>query len=271
MFGSDRFNDYVGRLATATSASVGDSPKVSVETARKIQKRRVLRLAVKLATKLEHWTKDDFELAKTMWKSECADLAKASYGVQLVHLIGKVYNLAATQFLGSADSGMGMPSMAAWAKNQQAKMERSRDKQQNKMDTLKTGMDMMSLQQKLQQEMENAKTDEEKKAVEVKMEQAMSETLLKIMWTTTSVDIANTLHEVVQLVVFDQSVDKEIRKKRADGIKNLGEIFMGCPAPEGEDASETDAKKLYEEAAFAAMLETIKKKEEAQQKAHMGH
>jgi hypothetical protein len=37
---------------------------------------------------------------------------------------------------------------------------------------------------------------------------------------------------------------------------------MDCPAPEtGEE--EKDAKKLYEEAAFAAMLETAKRKEEA--------
>ena len=42
-----------------------------------------------------------------------------------------------------------------------------------------------------------------------------------------------------------------------------------APVVDGDGAEESDAKKLYEEAAFAAMLETIKKKEEAAQKARV--
>jgi uncharacterized protein with PIN domain len=90
LFGSDKFNDYIGRLATATSAMVGDSPKVSVETARIIQHRRVTRLAVKLAERLQKWTEEDYDLCTTMWETESAELATASFGPQLVHLIGKV-------------------------------------------------------------------------------------------------------------------------------------------------------------------------------------
>jgi hypothetical protein len=55
LFRSDKFNDYIGRLAVATSASIGDSPKISLADARELQKRRILRLALKLASKLEPW------------------------------------------------------------------------------------------------------------------------------------------------------------------------------------------------------------------------
>jgi hypothetical protein len=44
------------------------------------------------------------------------DLSKASYGTELVHMIGKVYSLSAHQFLGSTDSGVGLPSISKWAK-----------------------------------------------------------------------------------------------------------------------------------------------------------
>lgn len=136
------------------------------------------------------------------------------------------------------------------------------------MDTLRSGMTMMTMQQKYQEKMANAATDEEKAAIQTEMESALSTTLLKLLWTTTTVDITNTLYETMQMVLFDQSVDKETRKRRAHGLKKLGEVFMACPEPElGENEEEKDAKKLYEEAAFAAMLETIKKKEEAQQQA----
>ena len=90
LFGSDKFSGYIGRLATATSALVGDSPKISVETGRIIQHRRVVRLAAILAEKLQGWVAEDYDMSKTMWQTEAADLSTASYGVQLIHLIGKV-------------------------------------------------------------------------------------------------------------------------------------------------------------------------------------
>jgi hypothetical protein len=178
-----------------------------------------------------------------------------------------VYNLAAIKFLGSAESGMGMPSIANWAARQQANMKKKHDAQTAKVDTLKTGLEMMQMQQKLQQKLaESTTTDEEKWAIQEELEATMSTTLLRILWTQTTVDISSTIYEVVKMVCFDHSVDKKTREKRAHGIKVLGEIFMECP---GDESSEMgDVKKLYEEAAFAAMLETIKKKEEASQNAH---
>ena len=66
------------------------------------------------------------------------------------------------------------------------------------------------------------------------------------------------------MVFFDESVDKKVRKLRGQGLKSLGETFMGCPAPQKEGTEqEMDAKAVYEEAAFNAMLETMKRKDEA--------
>lgn len=164
-----------------------------------------------------------------------------------------------------------MPSIGDWASKQKARMDSNADKNRSKMDMLRSGMTMMAVQAKYQQKMLECATEEEKQAVADEMESALSTILLKILWTTTTVDITNTLYEVIQMVLFDQSVDKATRERRAHGIKALGQIFMDCPEPEGSvNEEEKDAKKLYEEAAFAAMLETIKKKEEAQQKAHFG-
>lgn len=272
LFGSDKFTGYIGRLATATSAMVGDSPKVTIETARIIQHRRVTRLAVTLTEKLEKWVSEDYDYCKTLWETEASDLSTASYGSQLVHLIGKVYNLAAVQFIGSTESGIGMPSISKWGANQKAKMDSRSDKNHNKMETLRSGMTMMTMQAKYAQQLADAKTDEEKAAIEQELESAMSTTLLKILWTTTTVDISSTLYEAIQMVLHDQSVDKDTRERRAHGLQKLGEVFMECPEPElGENEEEKDAKKLYEEAAFAAMLETIHQKEKGQQAASGQH
>jgi len=267
LFGSDKFGDYTGRLAMATSAFVADSPKIGQKEARIVQQRRVTRLAIKLAERLHIWIIEDYDGAKATWESTAADLGQASYGGELTRLIGKVYALSAHQFLGATDSGVGMPSIAKWAKGQRAKMEKSSDMNKAKRDGLIGGMKMMVAQQKAAQELAQAATEEERKDKAAAMEHAQMFGMLNIMWTTTVVDITTTLHQVVQMVLHDQSVDLSTRKRRAGGLQEMGTIFMALSAPD-ESGQPEDAKKLYEEAAFAAMLETIKRKEEASHSAN---
>ena len=265
LFGSDKFGDYIGRLSTATGAVIADSPKIGPVEARLIQKRRVTRLAFKLAERLQMWVEEEYDLAKATYESAAMDLAQASYGAELVQLIGKVYSLTAQQFLGSTDSGVGMPSIAKWAKGHWAQLQKFDDANKAKRDGLVAGVKMMAVQQKAAQNIAEAKTDKEKAAAEKEMEDAMAPSMINVVWTLSVVDITSTLHETAQMVLHDQSVDKDARKRRAYGLKNLGEIFMACPAP--LEAGPSDAKQMYEEAAFAAMLETIKRKEEAAQSA----
>ena len=170
-------------------------------------------------------------------------------------------------YLASLDSGQGFPSISKWATKQKAKMEAGSDAHKNKMETLKTGLEMMKLKTEFEKEYNECTTEEEKKAVETKMEEVTGTSLLKMLWYTTVVDITNTLYETCQMVCHDQSVDKTTREKRGHGLKVLGEIWMECPVPEGARDVEKDAKTLYEEAAFAAMVETVKRKEEASQAA----
>lgn len=266
LFGSDKFHDYVGRLATATSAQIGDSPKISVKDARKLQRRRVVRLANKLIAKVAPWVaakKDGHEVTavEAEWKKEADELCTASYGHQLVTTIGKLYNLLAIQYQGSINSGQGLPSVSKWAERQKAILDKKSYSNKNKMETLKAGLDMLKLQQELQLKMQQASTEEEKQALARQMEESSVGILLRVLWTTTVVDITSTIHEVLHMVLYDQSVDKETRLARSEAIKVLGELWMDRPEPAGDNEEEKDAKKLYEEAAFAAMLETVKRKD----------
>lgn len=266
LFGSDQFNDYVGRLATATSASIGDSNELTPADARMLQIRRVKRLAITLATKLKPWVDADKNvdaenMCKFEWMNECKELSKASYGIQLIHTIGQVYSLSAAQFLGSLDSGIGLPSISKWASAHSARMKSQQAAGKTAIDGISTGMDMMAVQQEYEKKTKEAKNDEEREAATKEMEKAASENLLKVLWTTTVVDITSTLHEVAQMVFFDESVDKKTRKLRGHSLKALGDTFMDCPTP--ENAEEMNAKAVYEEAAFNAMLETMKRKDES--------
>jgi len=276
LFGSDKFNDYVGRLASATSASVGDSQKVSLSDARKLQKRRVVRLTQKLITKISVWIEakqsgadgidepsSALEDVETYWKKEAAELSKASYGYQLVTTLGKIYNLMAIQYQGSMNSGQGLPSVSKWAERQHASMEKQAYSNKNKMQMLKAGLEMVKMQKELQVKMEQATTEEEKANLARQLEENALTTLLLVLWTNTVVDISSTIYEVTHMAFFDQSVDKETRMARSEAVKVLGQIWMDVPEPASKSDEEKDAKKLYEEAAFAAMLETVKRKDAA--------
>lgn len=154
--------------------------------------------------------------------------------------------------------------MKDWAKSHQAQLEKQQAAGKNKNEQVRAALNTAMKGMKYQKELEEAKTDEEKQAIKEKMESEMASTLLQIMWTTTVVDITSTLWEVAQMIFFDQSVDKETRMKRADGLKNLGQIFMDCPPPPTVAGEEVKgAQKLYEEAAFAAMLETVQRNDQA--------
>jgi len=269
LFGSDKFDDYVGRLAMATSAMVADSPAISREGGRTLQRRRVARLALKLAERLAIWAeREDYDGAKTIWASAATDLGQASYGTELVRLMGRVYSLTAHQFLGATDSGVGMPSIAKWTKGHLKRMEQSADTTRAKRDSLVAGMKMMTMQQTAQKELDEAKTEEEKEDKRAAMEKAQLSGMLHMMWTTTVVDITTTLHEAAQMALHDQNAAKDVRKRRGHGLQHLGEIFMACETPVESRLPEDD-QRLYEEAAFAAMLETIKRKEEEAQAAHV--
>ena len=71
------------------------------------------------------------------------------------------------------------------------------------------------------------------------------------------------------MVFFDQSVDKETRKRRAHGVKNLGQIFQATPEPPASEGKKS-ARAMFEEAALAATIETMKRKDEASHEASYG-
>ena len=171
------------------------------------------------------------------------------------------------QFLGSTESGVGMPSISKWAEAQKAGAKMKRAETKNNMEKMMATMDAMKIAAEYQQKMEQVGDNEEAKVqLQREMEEATQNTVLRIIWTTTAIDITSTIHETCQMVFFDQAVDKDVRIRRAHAVKNLGLIFQECPPPADD---QKDAKTLFEEAAMAAMLETIKRKDEETHAANM--
>ena len=154
-----------------------------------------------------------------------------------------------------------MPSITKWAKGKASSIEKESKEKQSQIDTIRAGMNMMRLNAKAEEDIMNAISDDERKKIIEKYAKDQLALTLQILWTVSAIDITSTIHEACQMVFFDRSIaKKEIHKRIGMGVAKLGEVFLACPVPVGRDE---DPFQLYEEATFAATLETIKRKEDA--------
>lgn len=243
---------------------LGDTTKLSAKDARTLQERRCTRLAMTLVNRITPWVDMNFKETEVIWKIQAEELKKASYGWELLKVIGMAYELAATQFLGSKDSGIGMPSIKKWATGKLAGTRMAGTKNKNKWESQAAKMDIVMVQSKYQKLIETATSEQEKLKLQREMEEAAANVMMRVIWHTTSVDITSTIHETCQMVFFDQSVNKKTREMRAKAVKRLGNIFQEVsPPPSRVEGGKTDAKVLFEEAAMAATMETMKRKDES--------
>ena len=90
---------------------------------------------------------------------------------------------------------------------------------------------------------------------------------MQSLWSTTVVDLTNTLNETCQMVLFDSSASPSDRKKRAMALKEMGDIFATQLRPQGPNFA-MEGQLSYEEVAFAAMLETTARKEAWRRRVH---
>jgi hypothetical protein len=169
-----------------------------------------------------------------------------------------VYSLAAVQFLGSVESGIGMPSIRNWAKRQTETMKVQTKQISRDIQNLTGDADKQHLNRQVGTAIDKSEGDAdlEELAKDILKKSHLQRTALQIMWTQTVVDISNTLHEVVQYVLHDQNVTAEVRKRRGEGLVALGEIFQNATS-----TSESSEQKELEETAFHAMLDTVWRQE----------
>mmetsp|Transcript_654 Transcript_654/g.906 ORF Transcript_654/g.906 Transcript_654/m.906 type:complete len:571 (+) Transcript_654:87-1799(+) len=291
LFGSEQLHDWIGTLGAATAAAK-QTPLTKTE-ARVIQFRRVTKLALSLAERLQEYCDcddddDNKDLAAQKWKMEGENLVQTSYGNELVKTIGQVYCLCSVQFTGSLENGSGaLPSMSAWAKRQYANLRKGIHEVAH--DVTHPAGDWNEL--KVLNAIQKHKDEDLAVAQELLKREGVKDTYMRYLWTRTVLDITNTLHETAQMVLFDQSVSPQVRLARAEGLHRLGEILveesirharsdelsslglvessnMPVTTTYSEATTEEDRRVLYEEVAFAAMLETCVRKEQESRHAH---
>lgn len=243
LFGSDSFNDIVGRLQLVTQQLVvgadGDPSTSSVnhEQLRELERRRVLRLALALRKRIQLYVDGNIEGAKASWREEGERLVEVRYGEELLNTVGRTYGLVVTQVTGSIGEGM--------SANKQAF--------DMKYGAMKNAQDA-------------AKKTQQSTGGQGGEEDALP-SMIEMMWSMTVIDITGTIREVVLKLLKDGAVTSDVQKKRAAAIHELGAIWEELKSKQADGEEKKDARNMYMSATAAAMeshLEKMKKEEESQ-------
>ena len=169
----------------------------------------------------------------------------------------KLYNLLAILYQGSINSGQGLPTTRRWAKRQKALLHAKWISGTSKLECIKS---MLVVDEQLfQREFDKSEKQQKKQTRQIEHEAASA--WVRLLWATAVVDIVATIHKVVHMVLFDQSVDQATRLARSDALQALGGVWRSRPAVRGSRPTQTNAAKMYEGAAFAALFETLRRQD----------
>jgi curved DNA-binding protein CbpA len=237
LFGSDAFMDIIGRLQLVTQVMIGEE-HIESSKMKELERRRIMRLALKLRDRIEKYVSGNPDEAKLDWENQGATLVETRYGEEILNTVGSTYRLVATQVIGS------------WGEGMEAQMSEH---------MMKQGAAMKAFEGT--QNMQQAQT----------MGEDQLPTYIETMWNVTVIDISSTLREVVMKCCSDKSVEKSVRLKRAKAIQDLGVIWEGTKSKTAQK-DRRSVRGLYQSAAQAAMEETLNKMkaEEAKVSAESG-
>jgi len=241
-------NTGVGSATTSTGGKKPPSSKISkeqreelirLEKERREQRhKRVEELAEKLDKRLTKLVSaalnnDDMQKYKSDLHKEIEDLKIESFGIQLLHTIGKVYNQKASAFLKSQKTfGLSKIFTSVKQKGSTAK---------SAWNILSTALDaQVSMEEMIKAQEKGEEWDEYKKA---EYERTMTGKFLATAWVSSKFEIQGVLRDVCDKILNDKTVSSKERAAKANALLIIGNEFI--TAERSED--EAEEARVFEE------------------------
>jgi len=270
-FGGEKFSDLIGDISIfndLTGAAADPSTKTQAETEEELHKKEVERqkrvsaLSLKLVDRLSTYThsfpldektnksmnvnvkevsSNAMSILKDLMKSESEELKKENYGVELLHTIGYIYRTKAEQALAQydVDNGAIHRKLFGYTSKFTGLMREKGHIISETVGTIRTAIDLQQSFNKLQEAEKNESLltpeDQERKA---QLEFEAANKGMETVWRGSKLEIESVLREVCDNVLSDASVSSELRRRRADALLAIGEVFCAVKP----DADTTTSK-----------------------------
>lgn len=213
------------------------------EETKKAQEERVRVLSENLLSRIEQYTsastnQDSLDRFKAKLNEELEDLKIESFGIELLHLIGKIYTNQAHATINSCKT-FGVSKIFSSVKSKTNSFK-------NGFSILKTALDaqasveaMVREQEDIQEAIERGEElSDSQKHRQVEMERLITGKVLAAAWASTKFEVTGILNKVCTKVLNDKSLGKKVRISRSQAVLYIGETMLKVERSpeEAEDA-----------------------------------
>ncbi|KAF8598752.1 DnaJ-domain-containing protein [Ceratobasidium sp. AG-I] len=192
----------------------------------KVRAERVSQLVTELARKLSIYTesatgfpRQDADVASS-WKQICEieaeELKSESYGVELLHAIGFVYQAKSRHYLATNQTFMGV---GGWLHNIQGKYHVFSET----VSTVRSALELKQVFDQIAEAEKAGVSAEEKK----KLEEQAAEKGLRALFKGAKLEIESVLRETCDRVLSDPALQSSKLHLRAEALQILGEAYLG--------------------------------------------
>lgn len=187
---------------------------------------------------------------------ELEDLKIESFGLELLHLIGKIYSNQAHAAI-RASKTFGVSKIYSSVKQKT-------DTVKNGYSILKSALDAQSSMEAMVKEQEelaesrdpNAELTEAERSQQVEMEKLMMGKFLATAWASTKFEVTGVLNKVCEKVLQDKLLSKKEKLSRADALLFFGKHLQSVE----RSADEAEEARIFEDIMAEASAKKSKKK-----------
>ena len=208
------------------------------------QQKRQVECALELVRLTQRWVDGDTERFRSQVQHEAEELADVSFGDCLLFVVAELYAARAAEFLGYRSSFGGIEGHLAALKGKRASIENHLALAGGLFRAAAAGIKTFKAVKQMQDKAKEGEEEETPAAEgegaglgltpnQLKATQESMPAFLEAMWHMSVIDIEGTLVEVTRKVCKDHAVSEELRKKRAEAIGIMGDIFMQAAVKKG--------------------------------------
>ncbi|KAL6046276.1 DnaJ-like protein [Balamuthia mandrillaris] len=206
MFGGGKFDDVFGDVSLFNT----DEESMNAANAQQIQQQRIIKLTKALLKKLRPFLHDDIPAFQELVTAHANDLKVQERGAELLFNVGYVYMQEAKQHMGGFLGAM-------------AELGEKTHIIRETFGAMKSAVKLDQAQKRLQEQ--STKPQGTIPPDQADMEQQVLNEGMSALFKLGKLETEATVRSVCEAVLGDLDITRQERKKRAQGLKAMGEIY----------------------------------------------